>query len=278
LFFVDSINLDGTNPETSDQSWNLNNTLMSVNNWSHDGAITNTLFTINTHSTLTINQGAILNLGQGLVSAGSLSAINLSNLNVQGSAYLLTTFDSISVRLNNVTNNNIATNPASTLMAVSGGDLFVDTLTLGGGDVSLSTVLGYIQNSTLTSANGNTLFVSTSNLNLFNDNVTNTAGVGVRFETVSYRIDGLVINSVGDGLQLTRNSKGYLNNLSGASSAGFGVNLLSGSSFSNGGSNTITGALGDVNTGAAGASSWGTLITDDFPPIVNSQYVTITPS
>jgi len=282
-----TVSLDGVAPEIDDRSWNLNMSNMNVNNWLHDGVLTSNFFNINNLSSITINNGSMINTLNTLFNSNQLSSVNLNNLTATECSCIVNAFESRSVRMNNVTNEGPVTNPGGNLINIEGGEIFLTAVTgyAGTGTIlNASDVQARLQNNNFyTGGTGAGAYFVNSSLQAFNTYIGATAGTALVMQTDTFRIDGFTGYSLDSVIKIQQNSKGYLSNTHGNSSTAFGVDLQSGSSFSNQGNNDVSGAGGpgtnDVNTGNAGSSSWGALITDDFPPAVTpSQYVTISPA
>lgn len=224
--------------------------------------VTNHLNTLNTNL-MDINQGTIT------LSNINISANQLSNLN----------FNNSNVIINTLSSNNSAVNYNNCPM--------VDINTININNITPAGII--VNNSTLVANNGNLIntnvFCSQCpiiNINNFNIDVSNIFNTGLELSMTRFSINSCVIfNATADGILVVQESSGKLSNVSG-SNGQFGVNLLSGSSFRNDSSNSITGFVNDVNVGALGRRSWAAINaglatdTNDYTQS-NPQYVYISP-
>lgn len=143
-------------------------------------------------------------------------------------------------------------------------------LDLAGSGVSSYIITGALTN--FLNATGGSL------LNTENCNVT-VAATAFSLAGTAFNLVNLALTSTaGHGILLTRQSRGYLRNVTGNAALN-GVRLLSGSSFSDGG-NTLNGVTGDVFVGALGILTWLLSIlgaTDITALLGTKEYVTVTP-
>jgi hypothetical protein len=277
-----NISMNGINPENTDKVWTLTNASLNAQNWNHDGAITNTFFNLNNSSVLNLTNSAFKNTKHTIVGSNNGSTINMDNINVEDASKLITATGSKSIYLNNVFNGSVFTTPSGPFIDVGNGDLSLFNMNITGltQDVinALLVACNFVDNIFETNSS-NIILTNLCSFKINNNVLQNTGDAGIVLNSSTFSIDNTNITSVGVALGFYRNSKGYLNNATGGSSGNVAVNLQSGSSFADGGTNSITGSvLGeDVRTGSVPTpSAWGALVTNDFSE-PSPNYVTITP-
>ncbi len=120
---------------------------------------------------------------------------------------------------------------------------------------------------------------SNSNITINGCTIVGGTTSGIIIDDSRFLVSLTSVNSAQNGVLIITQSKGRLNNVSGTNTL-VGVDLRSGSSFSNALNNTITGGSGNVRVGNIGIQTWtnintqNTTFTTDF--FANpSQFVTI---
>ena len=278
---INDYSLDGAAPETSDVSWYLDGSAMRVGSWKHDGPVSSYLVSLRNSSTLTLQGGAIVNTRNRLIDLFACCSFDLQNLDVSDASQLAVSDSTLRyARISNVSDGGVNTAPTGPFIQLTGGQLYMDncsiTASAGINQIQLTSVNATLNNNTLTENSPSALITATNCTFVMSSGTLNeTAGTGIILNSCSFSITNATIYAVTTGISLLRCSKGYLDGITGGSGA-YGVDLMSGSSFSNGGSNNITGVSGDVQVGAAGSFPWGGLTTNDFAA-ATPAYVTITP-
>jgi hypothetical protein len=289
-----TLEINAINSDTEDLTWNINHTELTIQNINHNGALTNQYISAYNKSIVAINNSNFVNVGTNALIYLNDSSLQLDGCNINAAGAVITApfqFEEIVI-----SNCNFGTTAHITDRALdlTQGKLYISGLNINTDDNNIAIYLQLVQSQInnlilVTNTIANAMLVDKcSSFALKDSSITSAVAPAsgesaITLRNTMYNITNTVIDNYDFGINITAQSKGVLMDVTGINTT-YGLRLLSGSSFTNSGGNTIT-ATDDVLLGNAGSRTWALVNagldvdTTDWPPLTNpSQYVYITPA